>query len=48
MSAHYLFHETRKGSTGSAFELLGIDRSFVVRIGRLEAFLDDCEKLVFI
>ena len=45
---YYLFQETRKGSTCSGFELLGINRSFVVRIGRLEAFLDDREKLVFV
>jgi len=45
---HPLFQETRKGTTCSAFELLRINRSFVVRIGRLEAFLDDREKLVFV
>src|SRR5262249_40643308 len=45
---HPLFQETRKGTTCSAFELLRINRSFVVRIGRLEAFLDDRKKLVFV
>jgi hypothetical protein len=38
---YYLFQETRKGSTCSGFELLGINRSFVVRIGRVKPSL--CE-----
>src|SRR5262249_8832356 len=44
----FLFQEARKGSTCSGFELLGINRSFVVWIGRLEAFLDDRQKLIFV
>src|SRR6516162_2916229 len=44
-----LFQETRKGSTCSGFELLGINRSFIVGIGRSEiAAVDPTTQFAFV
>jgi hypothetical protein len=43
-----LLQERREGTACGALELLGVNRAIIVRIGSLEAFLDQRKKFILV